>query len=293
MFLEEWPLLLFTLLSQAAIGTFFLSTLFETLLASNQEDKATSFIKTGIPIVGPLMVAGLFLSFFHLGSPLSAVSASPNLSSWLVREVLSSSVFFALWVICFVAAKKANLTPVMQWTTAIVGLVAVFCMASAYTDSIRPAWAHLNTYFTFFSATFSLGIVGTTISVAGCNGQRALSSEITTTLRKIVLSAVVVILVPLLYQPFFLSSLSAGEPAALASANLYGKDYLLPMILRWLLTLTGIAVLYYCVRSQSQKFYAFSMKLVCTATCLIAAGELLGRCLFFVTAVSTQIDVFH
>ena len=289
MFFEEWPLLMFTILTQAAAGTFFLLTFFRSLQTPELTKQMESSARTGITAVGPLMVLAFLSSFFHLGSPTGAFAATPNLDSWMVREVFATSLFFALWVLCFIKSRQAPPAAGLQWATALAGLVAVFFMAGAYTHSIRPVWIHWNTYLTFFGSTFILGALGTALTVAVGNGKQPLPAELFDLLRRIILIAAIAVLIPLLYQPLFISGLNAGDPAAVDSARLFTRDYLILLICRWLLTLAGLTALVYGVFIQAAKLRSLPLQSAYAAAGLLIAGEIIGRYLFFVTAVSMQI----
>ena len=69
MFAEEWPLLVFTLLTQLAIGTFLMLILVRGLLASQDTQLAMKVVMPGITIAAPVMALALLLSLSHLGSP--------------------------------------------------------------------------------------------------------------------------------------------------------------------------------------------------------------------------------
>ena len=288
MFFEEWPLLTFSLLSQTAAGMFFLLALLRSLLPPAASPARLDGIRAGIAAVGPLLGLAMLLSFFHLGSPTGALAASPNPDSWMVREVLATSLFLGLWGVCFLLSRKNRLNAGLQWVTAFAGMAAVFFMAGAYTHSIRPAWIHLNTYLTFFGATLILGAPPAVLAFATKTRETMDSAK---ALRFLVVVAGAAVLLPLLYQPVFLSALSTGETAAQASARLYTGNFLPVVALRWLLALTGLAALIYGVYVQTLRRKPIQVRFLYWATGLIVVGEGLGRYLFFATAVSTRIGL--
>lgn len=290
MFFEEWPLLAFTLLFQAAAGTFFLLTLLRSLLPSTVPPIRPDGIRPGIAVVGPLLGLAMLLSFFHLGSPSGALAASPNPGSWMVLEVLATSLFFGLWGICFLLSRRNRLHASLQWVTAFSGMVAVYFMAGAYSQSIRPAWIHLNTHLTFFGTTL---ILGAPLAVLTFAGKARETTDSARALRILVVVAGIAVLLPLLYQPLFLSALKAGEAAAQASARLYAGSFLPIVVLRWFLSIAGLAALTYGVYVQALRRQPIRTNFLYWAAGLVFVGEGLGRYLFFATAVSSQIGFLN
>ena len=100
--LHEWPLVLFTLTVQLAVGLH-LALLATKKPTSGPGDPAGSRPRSEAPrarslLVGVLMAAALAVSLLHLGAPLSAVHSLSNLEeSWLSREILVVLVFLGLW----------------------------------------------------------------------------------------------------------------------------------------------------------------------------------------------------
>lgn len=132
MLAEEWPLILFTFLSQSAIGLFIILIIIRSILAKKAgPETAEQLTLHGIFAVGPIMGVSLLLSFFHLGKPILAYGAIFNIgTSWLSREILFSGLFFFLWFvysyISFVYSyipKNQNTRKGLAWLTSLVGLL--------------------------------------------------------------------------------------------------------------------------------------------------------------------------
>ena len=87
--MHEWPLLVFTLLLQGAVGlTLFLSL---TPASGRRQNYASRFsadsLKLPVFVVCAMAGLGLLASVFHLGYPLNAFNALRHFSSsWLSRE---------------------------------------------------------------------------------------------------------------------------------------------------------------------------------------------------------------
>jgi len=98
--LKDWPLIVFTVLVQTAVGSFIF--LFGLLVINRrhlgQFGSTWLFSWLFRPALDLLLLMGLSLliSLFHLGRPSSAYLAVVNLkTSWLSREILAACLFFA------------------------------------------------------------------------------------------------------------------------------------------------------------------------------------------------------
>jgi anaerobic dimethyl sulfoxide reductase subunit B (iron-sulfur subunit) len=161
--MKEWPLILFTLLSQLAAGAFLvlvtLDTFFNqpTMLTSNQWlSKQAVF---GITIV---MITSMLISFLHLGTPQKAYHAISNLkTSWLSREVFFGIVFSGLLVLLssllLLGSRPASIFTVIAWTAALAGVLFLYCMSRVYMLRTVSTWNSLKTPLSFFIAALMLG----------------------------------------------------------------------------------------------------------------------------------------
>jgi anaerobic dimethyl sulfoxide reductase subunit C (anchor subunit) len=159
--LHEWPLVLFTLTVQLAVGL---------LLASLA---AKSFVRAGhwqegpsgegpFLLAGVLMAAALAVSILHLGSPMSGVFSLSNLDqSWLSREILAVLVFLGLWGLGYWLRRRPGTAPwiaeSLAWATALTGIVLIWVMARIYMLPARPLWDHWLTAAGFGLTTLLLG----------------------------------------------------------------------------------------------------------------------------------------
>lgn len=291
MFAEEWPLMMFTLFSQLAIGSFILLVLVRSLLAKNDAPSAKRLTNFGFLAVGPIMALALIFSLFHLGTPMGAYRSILNLgSSWLSREILTAGVFFVLWFVSYKAYQKENAGNTLGWVTSLVGLAAIFSMASIYGNSVRPAWDNANTYISFFGTTFALGSLGAASFIAYAAKGRALSPETSALLKKVSLIAVMAVILPLIYLPVFISGLGSGEGAAQASAQLLSGSYAITLVARGALSLIGAGLLFYGL-SKAGTAKTIPTNLVYLALVMVVIGEFIGRYVFYASAVSIMIGM--
>lgn len=85
MFAEEWPLMMFTLLSQLAIGTYVILLLIRMSLSKSDARTAGQITNPGLKLTGPIMALTLIFSLFHLGTPMGAYRSILNLGSSLAK----------------------------------------------------------------------------------------------------------------------------------------------------------------------------------------------------------------
>lgn len=155
--MHDMPLLVFTLLEQAAIGAFL--TLVGMRLAGKAAGGASSF-KVGL-VLFVLSVVAMGASLFHLGQPLRAVNVMFGLgSSHLSREVL----FFGLFVVCVLVysllerAGKTSPAKVLGVLGAVGGVLALVSTSLSYLVPGVPAWNTFATPAQFVLTTVVCGV---------------------------------------------------------------------------------------------------------------------------------------
>ena len=290
MFSEEWPLMMFTLLSQLAVGTYLLLVLVRSILNGKKSPLAHQITKPGLVAVGPIMALALLCSLFHLGTPLGAYRSIANLgTSWLSREIVTAGGFFVLWAVGRYLERKETGGSALSWITALFGLAAIFSMASIYATSVRPAWANLNTYIAFFATTLLFGAAGALVfMVRGLKGA-APSKEVAAILKSICLIGLAALAVQVIYLPVYIAGLGSAGNAALASAELLKGSYGLSMILVVLVSLAGGILLLYAVLKGGKG--RIPVNTVYLALAGVLVGEFIGRYVFYASAVSIMVGL--
>ncbi len=162
-FSVDWSLVFFTVFAQAAFGI-----IFALLVLSAVKQPAARIVygkvrtsAAGVALL--LMVAALFFSFFHLGSPMRAVYALSNLrTSWLSREILMVSVFSFLLLIWWLLMRKGPageaVNRAMLWIGVFAGLIMVYTMARLYMMPSIPAWNTGRTLLVFYASGLLTGV---------------------------------------------------------------------------------------------------------------------------------------
>lgn len=291
MFAEEWPLMMFTLLGQMAIGMYIILALLRTLLAQKSSPAlAGQVTKKGFLAVGPIMAVALLLSLFHLGDPMGAYRSIGNLtSSWLSREILFAGLFFILWCVSYFSERKGEGSSILRFATVLVGLIAIYSMASIYTSSIRPAWANGNTYLSFFGTALAFGVVGAISALLPGLKTAGNSVQSLELVKKVCWIGIAAVLLPLVYLPVYITGLSGGVGAAQTSAHLLTGAYLTPLILRWILSALGMGLLVYTLANKIKSKSPLTANILYAALLLVFMGEFIGRYVFYATGISIMI----
>jgi DMSO reductase anchor subunit len=130
----EMPLVLFSVLSQTAIGLAIMNSCKHWATDGPDEDGRRQW-----EIILAFLITGMIASFFHLGHPLQAYTALNHLGqAWLSWELLGISIFLCLAVFGFFVAGKNN-GKLLGFAAALVGLFTLFFMGMTYSPPSYPA----------------------------------------------------------------------------------------------------------------------------------------------------------
>lgn len=255
----HWSLILMTTLTQLSVGALATVWLLQ-LLGVHTALRAA--------VLTSLLVGGLALaaSTFHLGRPVHAYRALRGWRrSWLSREVLLFAAF-ALVACTYAVALWMSLTgsvAIGAWTVAL-GVAGVTASACIYRVPSRPAW---NTPFTIVHFHLTAATLGPLFAAAvGAGDPRSLGVAAATMAG--------LQLVTLALRFFRLSASDVVELRA--SGTLLATVLSSRLIARGVLLALGSVALPLFTDRPAVLWLAFALTL---------AGELLGRYLFFVSAV--------
>lgn len=262
--LHEWPLILYTLLGQAAAGLF----LGAVLVRPSAE--------TGVPTKRPILVAGILLagavllSLAHLGSPMGAFRAISNLgSSWLAREILMTGIFGLLLLASFVRDSRY-----LHGLTALAGIGMVGSMSMLYQSTIIPAWTTSYTMISFLAVTLVAGGLLLLIVLPGQAATSPTGSGM----------AAAGIVLQLAALPLYLGSLGTGlAPARESLAVLMGA--MAPLLITHVVLITAAAAVLALI--WNRKLTAFRFTLL--AAMLGLSGVALARVFFFAAAFPIRV----
>ncbi|MCF6323437.1 MAG: dimethyl sulfoxide reductase anchor subunit [Gammaproteobacteria bacterium] len=168
---REDPLVLFTLISQAVVGAFFLLFL-GPLLGLGVLSEGTNAATVTMTLMAMLGLQGfaLVISTMHLGKPHRFYRAFNNLKySPVSREVASLSLFFGLFVgyivLGFISVPfvpegfTEGLRYVCGLGALVTGALFIYAMHKIYRIEARPYWNHWQVLTSFYGSMLTLGSV--------------------------------------------------------------------------------------------------------------------------------------
>lgn len=153
--IHEWPLVIFTVLCQSAVGAFLWCMI--ALCTGNLNTQQRTKLNRVMFLIWALVGVALALSTMHLGMPFRAANALTRTGQApLSNEIISLSAFaglgFIYWLMSLRKPEGCGAGMVLAALTAIAGLVFIWAMSNVYRIPTVPMW---NTPMTClaFSAT--------------------------------------------------------------------------------------------------------------------------------------------
>jgi len=270
----EYPLILFTVLSQTAAGAAITLAMLDN--RTDQLDKAAG--KRAALAVFVLTAVSLGISLLHVGHPFNVYRAMSNLgSSWLSREALLFSLLAALLLVYYFQWKEERtraLRRTLGWLIAATAVLAVIASGMIYVLPAVPAWNNLSPVVFFLFTGAVLGPLFTLVLV------RPAATSATGLMRL----TGILLLASLLCFILYLSLLLSGSGAAAsAGMNMLADGvFWLRVVLNWILPLGVLGWL-------TLKNNPINTKAVLSVFSLVLVGELLGRYLFYYSAVILKV----
>ena len=255
----HWPLVVMMVFTQLSVGTFAAIWLLQL---------TGTFARLDVAALTSLLVAVLALgaSTLHLGRPIYAYRALKMWRrSWLSREVALFTGFSA--VACLYAAALW-----LGWgsglalgaVTLVLGFAGVTASACIYRVPSRPAWNSPLTLVQFNLTALTLGPLFAAASSTGAPRSLAVAAAVMAGLQFVVIAT-----------KYF--NLSGSDTVELqASARLLATKLRRPLIARGVLLAVGAIAL---------PLFSTQPPVLWVALLLALAGEVIGRYLFFVSAV--------
>ena len=253
------PLIVMTVLTQLSVGAFTSIWLLQSFGAESHR----------IPALVALLVAMLALaaSTLHLGRPIHAVRALKMWRrSWLSREVLSFTLF-ALAATAYSTTLWLGIrgTGWLGATTVILGICGVGASARLYLVPGRPAWNSPLTLAEFGSTTALLGACGADILTRGSTDARY--------------AVMCGFILAMLTTGLKLLRLARSRVHELHSSwQLFATVFSNHLSIRFVLSFVALALLPFAETAWIRIAIAL----------LMISAEFIGRYLFFVTVVPTN-----
>lgn len=156
----EWPLLVFTFLAEAAVGTFICAGCAQ-LVFSRRSEEANRALFLPLLAASPVVLCiGLVASLMHLGQVVGAPSALLNIgSSWLSREILFGSLALVGFVVTVVVSRKSfGTVGVIAWgASTAISLVFLASAGNAYLLPTVPLWNTMATPLSMIAGAVMAG----------------------------------------------------------------------------------------------------------------------------------------
>jgi len=253
--MNEWPLLIFTISLQAAIGGMFMLWLFQLL---NKDSNLAMFNLFKIPLIfiAGLSLIGLGSSFAHLGAPINALNTIRHIgSSWMSREIIVTGAFIGISILTTVWTLYSK--KVSSWLLfggSIVGFVDVYCMAAIYSNSLIGPWTSIHTFLSFYGTTLILGAV----LIVALLTPNLFKEEMVYKKKRFFKTALTITLFG-----FGLHIIGTALFSPMAETAIIGNSagvtnmttYLVLVTLRWIISILGVSLLGYLTLSTYKKSY--------------------------------------
>jgi DMSO reductase anchor subunit len=251
----ELPLVVFTVLSQLAIGL----ALMDVLRTTGIWSVSPPALRRQWLVASAVMALGLLVSLTHLGNPLGAPRAITHLSTaWLSREVL----LFGLLVILMGATALKGASRPLVWMSASVGLAGLVVQGMVYSPPAFPALNNAVPFALFLITAATLGAAAATW-FAPAEGQPVLK---TTLVSALCAGLILVLVVPCVWASG--GTVMRETAAAYAASPLY-----------WLYAVLGLALpLAVVLRLR---------RIPSWVPLVILAGAICGRIVFYLDTVHT------
>ena len=257
----HWPLVFMTILTQFSVGAFAAVWLFQSM-----------GVRAGLRMAGAASLTAALIamgaSTLHLGRPIHAYRAIMMWRrSWLSREVLLFSIFAIVASLCaatiFLELRVAVLLAAL---TVLAGTAGIGASARIYLVPGRPAW---NTSYTVLEFALTSIVLGSFFAAALSGGMRGTRLAAVASAAAVLLTTAAKLLWLLRSQEHELQATARLLTTVLANRILCRVAFM------------GAAILLVFQASSKQQALA--------ALLLAAASEFLGRYIFFVSVVPTNI----
>lgn len=300
---NEWALIIFTILAQMSVGAFlvlgavhlYAARKTNTVEADRLSDRALLAIVVTLGL-------GLFVSLFHLGNPLNSPRAITHIAtSWLSREIAFGVVFATLGVIFagmqWFKIGSFAIRNAIAWAAGLVGIGLIYSMSRAYMLPTQPAWNTLATPVSFYTTALLLGslALGTALFINYMIIQRknpdcvdCQAGLLRSVLGWLAIFSIVMLGIEFVTIPIYLATLATGNAAAIGSAKMMIGAFGVPFVLRLVLAFIGAGVFGVFTFQTTKQVGKEQMLgiLASSAFVLVFAAEILGRFLFYATRVS-------
>ncbi len=274
--MHEWPLLIFTVCMQAAIGGMLMLWLYYKKISDSGEEKTFTAMRMPLLIIAGLSLIGLIASFTHLGTPTNAFNTIRNIgSSWMSREILVTGLFIAAaFITAGLAIIQKKINPTLLLVSTLIGLVDIYCMAAIYAKTLVSGWNSINTFTSFYGTALVLGPVLVASFLASAIKEKAQSL-----IKFSFYIAIVGIAIQLIGLALFGTVMPEVNMITGMNALNELAGYQGTVALRWIIEVMGVGVLGFMAMASNKKV---SLSFTYLALAAIVLAEGMSRYVFYV-----------
>ncbi|MFA9438216.1 dimethyl sulfoxide reductase anchor subunit family protein [Uliginosibacterium sp. sgz301328] len=271
---NEWPLILFTVISQTAVGAFWWCCL--ALIGADLSSEQRQRLERNMLLLWVMMGAAFALSSFHMGSPFRAMNSmlrfgQANLSNEVVFGGAFAGLGVVYWLLCLRNASSAGVRRFVLLLSLLCSAAFLWNTISFYLMPTVPTW-----YTPLTPAAFILtAIMGGSALACVLFGLSGISEPWLLRNGPAVLTciAVVAAVVVTILQATSL----AGIQSDIHRATALSPDYGILMAARFALFFVALALWL----SQLPRAGALSTAVCTSSIVLIMLGEMIGRGVFY------------
>ena len=274
--MHEWPLLIFTVCMQAAIGGMLMLWLYYKKISDSGEEKTFTAMRMPLLIIAGLSLIGLIASFTHLGTPTNAFNTIRNIgSSWMSREILVTGLFIAAaFITAGLAIIQKKINPTLLLVSTLIGLVDIYCMAAIYAKTLVSGWNSINTFTSFYGTALVLGPVLVASFLASAIKEKAQSL-----IKFSFYIAIVGIAIQLIGLALFGTVMPEVNMITGMNALNELAGYQGTVALRWIIEVMGVGVLGFMAMASNKKV---SLSFTYLALAAVVLAEGMSRYVFYV-----------
>ncbi len=269
--MNEWPLIVFTVLAQSAVGAFVLATLVVFLAPANADDKLR-FERRLLPI-WLLLGAGFFFSMQHLGTPMRGMNAVLRFGrASLSNEIVFGTSFLACGGIAWLLSLfnlAAPIRKVLYGVALVLGICFLWNMTAFYLMATVPTWNTVLTPLAFATTAVLGGALLINLIFALSGTDLPMTSRMVAVLA--LLGVIAALLVTLMLMAYLPTIHSSAHPAGLLT-----PDMGLWQAARFVLLALAVFISFRFTAGRPAMLPVAFLGLV-----LVGAAEMIGRSVFF------------
>ncbi|MBY7142054.1 dimethyl sulfoxide reductase anchor subunit [Virgibacillus sp. NKC19-3] len=278
----EIPLVIFTVLSQWAVGIIIAIVLLEWLKPKYMNTVGKQVLKSSVYLALSLSVVAALASMLHLNNPLKGPTSLLGLGhSWLSREIVAVILFNAcLLGLTYLWWKKTDQDKLRRnigTITALLGVILVISSAIVYFSiQLHPTWNNWTTFASFLLTGLLLGAL--TVALFVFKGKQ---EDLDIGVKKLLSVYLSIIIVALFITVGNSAMISNGASESQIATTISYTSILFWIRIIGSMLLPATLVIYMIVSKKSA-----ATKFILAATTFALIGELSGRAVFYYSVMS-------